>query len=301
MLYISSSARSSHAGFSTILAILLTGFLIILSSGALFLFLSEWKLNRTLFSLTAAYHAAEGSMEYALIKLKHHREGFSDEVSFTSNDGGLLHASFRPPEIRYSIRSNVTGSPSSYSGSIEKQWFEIIPLFFEQGRLLSDDTKDPNPPSNGPFHMYRQSENIRLIVSGIVENSLVWNVVANDVNGNTFGLAGVVSGTVLTRDSNTNGSIKTHDSRVLSASRETLGHFLDPARIPRLTEPYLILFNTSSSDPVSYTIDADIGFSLPTTRIISSGKIGNITSNLLLSENKSRLFETLKYSIFIPE
>ena len=46
-------------GFSTILAMLLTGFLITLTAGVLFLFLSENRINQSLFTGTAAYHAAE--------------------------------------------------------------------------------------------------------------------------------------------------------------------------------------------------------------------------------------------------
>lgn len=46
-------------GFSTILALLLTGFLVTLAAGVLFLFLSENRINQSLFSGTAAYHASE--------------------------------------------------------------------------------------------------------------------------------------------------------------------------------------------------------------------------------------------------
>lgn len=61
-------------GFSTILAMLLTGFLVTLTAGVLYLFLSENRINQSLFKGAAAYHAAEGALEYALLKLKNHRE-----------------------------------------------------------------------------------------------------------------------------------------------------------------------------------------------------------------------------------
>jgi hypothetical protein len=47
------------SGFSTILALLLTGFLVTLAAGILFLFLSENRINQSLFSGAAAYHASE--------------------------------------------------------------------------------------------------------------------------------------------------------------------------------------------------------------------------------------------------
>ena len=70
-----------------ILALLLTGFLVTLAAGVLFLFLSENRINQSLFSGTAAYHAAEGSMEYAMLKLKNHREGFADTLVFGGTPG----------------------------------------------------------------------------------------------------------------------------------------------------------------------------------------------------------------------
>ncbi len=49
----------SNRGFSTIMAVLLTGFLIVLSAGILFLFLSENQINKALYDGISSYHAAE--------------------------------------------------------------------------------------------------------------------------------------------------------------------------------------------------------------------------------------------------
>lgn len=192
----------SQSGFSTILAILLTGFLIVLSAGVLFLFLSESKINRTLFTSTAAYHAAEGSMEYALLKIKNHREGFSDSIDFGTDDAKILKASFRAPEMRYSLRTNKTGS-TVHNASIEAKGFEIIPLFYEEGSTLNGNFKDPRTPSSGAFNAYRQSENIQLSLTEVPLDSVVWNVIANDDAGNTYGLAGAFSGSNTLLDSTT--------------------------------------------------------------------------------------------------
>jgi hypothetical protein len=73
----------NQQGFSTILALLLTGFLLTLSAGVLFLFLSESRTNQSLFNGIGAYYAADGASEYALLKIKNHREGFEDGISMT--------------------------------------------------------------------------------------------------------------------------------------------------------------------------------------------------------------------------
>ena len=77
----------NQSGFSTILALLLTGFLVTLAAGVLFLFLSENRINQSLLTGTAAYHVAEGGLEYALLKIKNHREGFADILVFGGKPG----------------------------------------------------------------------------------------------------------------------------------------------------------------------------------------------------------------------
>jgi type II secretory pathway component PulK len=77
----------NQSGFSTILALLLTGFLVTLAAGVLFLFLSENRTNQSLLTGTAAYHAAEGGIEYALLKIKNHREGFADALVLGGKPG----------------------------------------------------------------------------------------------------------------------------------------------------------------------------------------------------------------------
>lgn len=81
--YYDKKALRSQAGFSTILALLLTGFLLTLSAGVLFLFLSESRTNQALFNGIGAYYAADGASEYALLKIKNHREGFEDSLVMT--------------------------------------------------------------------------------------------------------------------------------------------------------------------------------------------------------------------------
>lgn len=67
-------------GFSTIIAIMMTAFLIILSAGLLNLYLLENKTSHFLSNGTAAYAAAEGSLEYGLLKIANHQSGFQDAI-----------------------------------------------------------------------------------------------------------------------------------------------------------------------------------------------------------------------------
>ena len=130
----------TQSGFSTILALLLTGFLVTLAAGVLFLFLSENRINQSLFAGTAAYHAAEGSMEYAMFKLKNHREGFADTLVFGGGPGGDVGAfegnrigagfGLKAPRIGYEI----TSGGGAYTGTLAPDSFAIVPLFREKGK-----------------------------------------------------------------------------------------------------------------------------------------------------------------------
>lgn len=60
---------------------------------------------------------------------------------------------------------------------------------------------------------------------------------------------------------------------------------------------YLILYNTSAT-PVHYTITSPVGFSLPTRSIVASSSVGKSKQNIEFHEDRSRLFDMLKYSLF---
>jgi hypothetical protein len=67
-------------------------------------------------------------------------------------------------------------------------------------------------------------------------------------------------------------------------------------------ENYLVLYNPTNQ-AVRYTLASppDRPFALPNVRVVASGLVGNSRISLSLSENKSKLFEVLKYSLFVPE
>lgn len=51
--------KTNRRGFSTVIAILLTAFLVVLSAGVLFLFVAESRISRSLFDGFSAYAGAE--------------------------------------------------------------------------------------------------------------------------------------------------------------------------------------------------------------------------------------------------
>ncbi len=60
---------------------------------------------------------------------------------------------------------------------------------------------------------------------------------------------------------------------------------------------YLTLSNTSD-DPIEYHITSTDIFSFPMRSISASSIVGKSKQNIDFSENRSRLFDILKYSVF---
>jgi hypothetical protein len=303
--------RQTH-GFSTIIALLLTGFLVTLAAGILFLFLSENRINQSLFSGTAAYHASEGALEYALLKIKNHREGFSDNLLLTSSDGELLiNNTAREAKMGYDIIATGT----SYSGAIAPESFDIIPLFYENGKVLNIENgkpwKDPRNPMKNitptAFDDRISTSDFELrILSG---DRIVWNVIGNGASGQTFGISGIVHTTLPDTlpqgvpvqegsiTGTTLGIFRKYDGGVASETTKSIELFLGS-----YVENYLVLYNPSVSY-VKYSIASKDAtpFTFPKTQITASGKVGNSIINLQMSEDKSRLYDILKYSLFVPE
>lgn len=297
-------------GFSTILALLLTGFLVTLTAGILFLFLSENRINQSLFSGTAAYHASEGALEYALLKIKNHREGFSDSLWLKQSEWAVLeNSTARDAKIGYEIIATGT----AYSGTLTPDSFEIIPLFYEAGKTLKTEDgkpwKDPRNPMNEippkSFDSRISTPNFTLnIMSG---DRAVWNVIGNeDLVGTTFGISWIlyrtapstvtpwVQSQVGNIDISSMGTFRKYNGGILTETTKNIGAFLGT-----YVENYLVLYNPSAV-PMEYTISASTPFTLPKTQIVASGKLGDSIINLQMTEDKSRLYDILKYSLFVP-
>lgn len=75
---------------------------------------------------------------------------------------------------------------------------------------------------------------------------------------------------------------------------KTVGEFIN-----QHNDNYLILYSNSLT--FDYKITSSDSFSLPKISVIASSQIGNFKQNILFVEDKSRLFDALKYSVFGAE
>lgn len=82
------------------------------------------------------------------------------------------------------------------------------------------------------------------------------------------------------------------DTNIMIANTKSIQNFLNT-----YDNNYLILSNISST-PIQYHITSSNGFALPVRSISTSSTVGKSKQNIDFNENRSRLFDILKYSIF---
>lgn len=186
------------------------------------------------------------------------------------------------------ISSELRASDTSYTGTIAPGGFEIVPLFYDTGAFIQNSAKNPNKDT---------SNIIKTNTFIVTENGdLGWNIIGNDADGKTHGISG--TGSLMRSFGNTpsaniqEGFEKRTNTDVMTAGTRTIAAFLDAYE-----NNYLILSNISN-DPVEYHISSPDGFALPVRSVIASSTVGKSKQNIEFSENSSRLFDMLKYSVF---
>ncbi|MDD2891829.1 MAG: hypothetical protein PHQ95_02585 [Candidatus Gracilibacteria bacterium] len=277
----------NKSGFSTIIAILITAFLTVLGAGMLNLFITENSMSHFLSDGISAYMSAEGALEYTLLKSSNHREGFSDTITDSDAESSLLQNPLS--EIKKTtISSTLRASDTSYTGSIIPGSFDIIPLFYDAGERIQDSSKNPNKNT---------SDIIKTIDFVVTQNGDInWNIIGNDTNGKTYGISGIGSSTKsfgnISSAVITQGVSKQMDTNIMIANTKSIQNFLNT-----YDNNYLILSNISST-PIQYHITSSNGFALPVRSISTSSTVGKSKQNIDFNENRSRLFDILKYSIF---
>lgn len=295
---------SSRSGFSTLVALGITGFLLVLVTWLVTLFLQEMKITRSIYDGIVTYAGAEGAFEYAMMKVRNHREGFQDAVGTGDPEYSILSGTntrTRGLTIEYTMQTQST----SYSGEIEPTEHLVIPLFVGDDDLIGDNSKKPTLWNDTTL------SNFMSFSTDSPEN-LGWNILALEkATGETFGLAGSGKITPETQgnnrrlfadcyDASGNKMVSCNGSEVerleyMVENNIKVQEFLQSGS---LTDFYLVIFNHTAL-PVKCELTATKPFALPMSHISATAHIGGrAAQTIVLTENKSRLFESLKYGIF---
>lgn len=286
--------NSKRHGFSTVVALLMMAFITALTLGVLSITLREGRINQTFYRSILATAGAESALEYAQLKIKNHSEGFEDTIAKTNRESGILATIPSTPIYgqEVTITYDMERSGTDFSGSIAPGGSLIVPLFFDAGTIIGGNAKHPNAGTSN----VEQTHTFELSVAG----TIVWNILGNDTTTSiTHGLSG--SGVSGSRIGNTSTATQTTGWR--KDLNTTTGDFtLDTAAsiggfLTSHTQAYLVVRNPTETE-VPYVLTADNGFSFPLSHIRAAAQIGEVRTNLELTEDRSRVLEPLKYSVF---
>lgn len=129
--------------YSIIAAVLMVGFLLILTTSTLNLVLQEMQDGRGRQWYLSAYAGAEWALELALLDMKNNWYGYDND---TFQDMEILWVGTKYPKISYEFYSRV----ESYSGKLSPLTIDIIPLFSIDSMWIKgiDDINFINPDEN---------------------------------------------------------------------------------------------------------------------------------------------------------
>ena len=266
--------KNNNKGYSVIIALLITWFLLLLVVWVFNLVLKELKDTRAMGDYYKAYYWAESAQELALLKIKEKWYWINEDIEFSINDSSVV-LSKNPtdkdlfnPKLETYISYSLNTKTDSYSWELDSLWYDIIPLFYIDSNSI--EHKITNLDFNIDFW-----------------NSwdLVWNILSKDW---------WISGT-WEFDWNIYVDKKDSASSFINESSISIKSFL----INNDTN-YLILFNTWELE-IKYNfwvVNTWEFFSKPKTYIISSAKIWDYRQNLRTYLNNTEYLNILKYSIY---
>jgi hypothetical protein len=295
------------------MAIGTTGFLLILAIGLVNVFLSEMRINRMVHDGILSYAAAEWGFEYAMLKIRNHRDGFQDAVKSSDIDASLLRGNLpRSQDIvfNYEVISQSTDSTLS----ILPGEYLILPLFVGDDNLIVSGWNSKLPThSSSALHL------TQVEVTWLLSDT-AWTILGMS-GGTTVGITGAWNITAGTSGTMRNKGVDCYDANgdkkpssvaydaqgncpsgysaevieYLYDTTMSVGSFLSN---PGIKDRYISIFHGWSSPLQNIRVKSDTPFSLPIYTLVTTGKIWNTSQSIQFSEDKSRLYDALKYGLY---
>ncbi len=308
------SSLTSKKGFSIIVALATTGILLVIVAGIATLALGEMRLTRLLYDDILTENRADWAFEYAMLKVKNHREGFADTMSAEDIDAVLFSGSTdrtRTIATSYTIEAN-TGS------AIFTLWASshlIVPLFSANSTALSltGTSKDPR---YSPWVSRATALTLEtnwadiswsiVAMSGSESVSLAWS---GKIDGSEIGKMRLRGEECFSDD------WSKVDCNDLSQVAESLQYFYDrtgsvsdflgaksgtPFVGMSITDPYLMIFNNGTEANVTIGTPGNL-YALPTLTVTALSEKAKSRKILRFTEDKSRYYDALKYGVYNNE
>ncbi len=262
--------------YSVLISLLIIWFLLLLVVWIFNLILKEYNDTKAIGDYYKAYYGAEAAQELALLQIKEIWYWIDSNIDFSINDKSVILSNNPEDKSLFNKKNEVylwydlDTKTNSYSGKLNSLEYDIIPLFY----IESDSENEI------------KSKNINFSIFSWNSNDIAWNIVSSDWIWISW--TGDFS-------SITSVKLKNISSSFITKNNTTVNNFLT-----NYNTNYLILFNTSENNNLSYNIKSlnDLEyFTKPRTYIISMAKIWDYKQNILTYLNNTQYLNILKYSI----
>ncbi len=302
---------ASRKGFSILIALGTIGVLLIIVMGIASVYQREIRLSRITYDDILTDARAEWSFEYAMLKVRNHREWFEDTMIENDVDSEIFSGS---SERTNGIKTTYTihAQTGSQIFTLWPSEHLILPLFVGDDTLLSGKSKNPSFSTN-----IVKSNGLKLSRVDNDENTISWSIVAMSGSEN-ISLAG--SGKI---DGNERGTMRLRGEDCLDSTgtkikcdgsngvvEESLQYFYDTVGSVSdflwwvgnfagitITDPYILIFNGwDTLGEVSVT--STTPYALPTLEVRAESRKWNSLKSVQFSEDKSRYYDALKYGVY---
>ena len=262
---------NKSSGYSIIIALLIIGFLLVISTGIFKLILNEMKDNRAMWDYMKAYAWAESAQELALLQIKQRGYAYYDKIDHDINNRSIVLANDNMNIWNFLSTKDVFISYDIWSKTRTYDWtlgpleYDIIPLFYIENIVEKKVT------------------NIDLSIILWNNSDLSWNIIWKN-------------NWISWKGTNTIWIKKTLTVNGFVYWEKSINDFISSSNTN-----YLVLLNTGNSQNIEYRLNAINSsefFSKPKTSIISSAEVWNYKQNLSTDLNNTEYLNILKYSIY---
>lgn len=276
-------------GYSTLIVLMLISFIIVLTTWIFRLVINEMKSNKVLWDYIKAYAWAESAQELALLDIKKKWYWYNTLVTPIKKDWkyepkATILSTDPINSSNYNSVKDVLISyysdwkTNNYEWSINKLWYDIIPLFY-----LADWTKWQKDLIENKI------TSINLRIDEWVSDDLSWNIIWTDAWISwIWGFSESTSWSMKYLSWN-NSDI----NRQFIYWNKTIEEFLNSSNTN-----YLVLFNSWNST-IKYTMKwSNWYFTKPRLDITSSWEVWDFKQNIKTRVDNTEFLSILKYSIY---
>lgn len=255
--------------YSIIIAIIIVWFLFAITWAVFKTVLVELNDNRWMYNYLKAFYGVEWAEELALLDIKENWYGYYRKIDMDKKDliSNILNSWTWNinPLIAYDIWSKV----SFYSWDLLPLSYDVIPLFYKD--------------EDGKYNTLHLENTVFNWDSGY----LSWNIISSSWWLSSFWIF----------NDSTIWIYKTLDaSNNFVVEDKTIWDFLQENKD---NYNYLVIFNSSDSDTLDYTLSSkDWFFTKPRTDIIVSSKMWDYKQNISINYDNTDYLGIFKYSIY---